>query len=69
MSAQTQELLSICEQLPEAQRIELADFARFLLARAGTAGTAADRWLGSAVGAAQRAVTTDGVLNESRGEA
>ena len=39
MSAQTQELLSICEQLPEAKRIEVTDFARFLLARQGD-----ERW-------------------------
>jgi hypothetical protein len=35
MSFETQELLSICEQLPEAKRAEVADFARFLLAREG----------------------------------
>jgi hypothetical protein len=35
MSVETQELLSICEQLPAAKRIEVADFARFLLAREG----------------------------------
>lgn len=29
----TQELISICEQLPEDQRVEVADFARFLLAK------------------------------------
>jgi hypothetical protein len=39
MSAETQELLSICEQLPEAKRAEVADFARFLLAREGD-----ERW-------------------------
>jgi hypothetical protein len=39
MSAETQELLSICEQLPVAKRIEVADFARFLLAREGD-----ERW-------------------------
>ncbi len=33
MSEATQELIDICEQLPEAQRAEVADFARFLLAR------------------------------------
>jgi hypothetical protein len=33
MSSETQELLEICEQLPEAKRAEVADFARFLLAR------------------------------------
>jgi hypothetical protein len=33
MSVETQELVRICEQLPEAQRAEVADFALFLLAR------------------------------------
>lgn len=33
MSAETQELIRICEALPESQRTEVADFARFLLAR------------------------------------
>jgi hypothetical protein len=33
MSSQTKELLEICEQLPEAKRVEVADFARFLLAQ------------------------------------
>ncbi|MCI0364376.1 MAG: DUF2281 domain-containing protein [Phycisphaerales bacterium] len=33
MSPDTQELIRICEQLPEDQRAEVADFARFLLAR------------------------------------
>jgi hypothetical protein len=35
MSNETQELLIICEQLPEAKRLEVADFARFLLAQQG----------------------------------
>ena len=39
MSADTQELILLCEQLPEAQRAEVADFARFLLAR-----QADERW-------------------------
>ncbi len=39
MSGETQELLSICEQLPAAKRVEVADFARFLLAREGD-----ERW-------------------------
>jgi hypothetical protein len=39
MSVETQELLSICEQLPEAKRAAVADFARFLLAREGD-----ERW-------------------------
>ena len=34
MSTETRELIDICEQLPEARRAEVADFARFLLERA-----------------------------------
>jgi hypothetical protein len=33
MSAETQELISICEQLPVVKQLAVADFARFLLAR------------------------------------
>jgi hypothetical protein len=33
MSTDTRELIEICEQLPAAKRVEVADFARFLLAR------------------------------------
>ena len=33
MSSDTQELIRICEALPEAKRVEVADFARFLLAQ------------------------------------
>ena len=33
MSTETQELIRLCEQLPESKRDEVADFARFLLAR------------------------------------
>ena len=33
MSSETKELLEICEQLPRPRREEVADFARFLLAR------------------------------------
>ncbi|HEX8323192.1 MAG TPA: hypothetical protein VF595_04690 [Tepidisphaeraceae bacterium] len=39
MSADTQELVRTYEQLPEAKRIEVADFARFLLAQQGD-----ERW-------------------------
>jgi len=39
MSDGTRELISICEQLPEAKRAEVADFARFLLAKQDD-----DRW-------------------------
>jgi hypothetical protein len=31
MSTETQELIRICEALPENKRIEITDFARFLL--------------------------------------
>ncbi|MGH7214035.1 MAG: hypothetical protein ACREIT_04670 [Tepidisphaeraceae bacterium] len=33
MSIDTQELIAICEQLPETDRAEVADFARFLLSK------------------------------------
>ena len=33
MSSETQELIRICEQLPQDARAEVADFARFLLAK------------------------------------
>jgi hypothetical protein len=33
MNVETEELIRICESLPEAKRAEVADFARFLLAR------------------------------------
>ncbi len=33
MTTETQELIRICESLPEDKRAEVADFARFLLAR------------------------------------
>jgi hypothetical protein len=39
MSSETQELIRICEALPEAKRVELTDFARFLLAQQGD-----ERW-------------------------
>jgi hypothetical protein len=35
MSIETQELIRICEALPDAKRAEVADFARFLLAQQG----------------------------------
>lgn len=37
MSIETQGLIEICEQLPEAKRAEVANFARFLLAQEGDA--------------------------------
>jgi len=39
MSTETRELIEICERLPEAKRIEVADFARFLLSQ-----QADERW-------------------------
>jgi hypothetical protein len=39
MSTETEELIRICEALPEAKRAEVADFARFLLAQQGD-----DQW-------------------------
>jgi hypothetical protein len=33
MSDDTKELIRICEQLPDDQRAEVADFARFLLTK------------------------------------
>jgi hypothetical protein len=33
MSSTTQEILQVCESLPPEKQSELADFARFLLAR------------------------------------
>jgi hypothetical protein len=39
MSSETQELIRTFEQLPEAKRVEVADFARFLLAQQGD-----ERW-------------------------
>lgn len=70
MNVMTRELLSICEQLPEAKRVEVTDFARFLLARSeGKASDeAADRWLVSARGVATPGVTTDQVMALTRGE-
>lgn len=35
MSTGTQEIIRLCEALPEDKRGEVADFARFLLSRAG----------------------------------
>ncbi len=70
MSVETQELLSICEQLRPAQRAELADFARSLLAKNGDPGPqgATERWLATARGAAKPGVTTDQVMVLTRGE-
>ena len=70
MSGETKELLSICERLPAAQRAEVTDFARFLLAKIDNPapGDATRRWLAAARGAARAGVTTDGVMALTRGE-
>lgn len=70
MSLEADELLSVWAQLPEPDRVEVADFARFLLARNGDAGTrgAAERWLAGARGAAKPGMTTDEVMALTRGE-
>lgn len=60
MAADTDELLSICEQLPEAKRIEVADFARFLLARQGD-----DRWA-QIIAESQPRPKLDAFLRDSR---
>ena len=39
MNTETQDLIRICEALPEAKRVEVADFARFLLTQEGD-----ERW-------------------------
>jgi hypothetical protein len=39
MSATTEDILRVCEALPPEKRIEVADFARFLLAQQSD-----DRW-------------------------
>ena len=39
MGSETEELIQICERLPEAKRVEVKDFARFLLAQEGD-----ERW-------------------------
>ena len=70
MSDETQELLTICEQLPEAKRVEVTDFARFLLSQSSNAakpGTT-ERWLQTARGAAKPGITTDEFLSLTRGE-
>jgi len=71
MSTETQELLNICEQLPQAKRVELTDFARFLLAKNENAMPleTTERWLATPRGAAKPGVTTDEVMAMTRGEA
>lgn len=70
MSVEAREILTICEQLPEAERVEVADFARFLLDRNTSAAPrgAMEHWLATAQGAARPGVTTDQVMALTRGE-
>ena len=70
MSVETKELLSICEQLPQAKRAEVVDFARSLLDRNGDAASrgAMERWLATARGVATPGLTTDEVMSLTRGE-
>lgn len=63
MSTDTQELIRICEALPEAKRVEVADFARFLLAQQGD-----QRWEEIIASRAPRP-KVDAFLNESAREA
>ena len=57
-------------KLPQAKRAEVADFARFLLAKNEEATPLAttERWLATARGAAKPGVTTDEVMAMTRGE-
>ena len=50
MSNETKELIELCEQLPAHKRMEVTDFARFLLSREG----------GPAVGTNHRGTDTAG---------
>jgi len=70
MNTATEELMRICEQLPEPKQAEVMDFARFLLSRQESGDTPSnlDSWLLTATGAATTGVTTDQVMELSRGE-
>ena len=59
MDAETQELIGICESLPDGKR---ADFARFLLARADD-----ERWE-QLVASGQRRPKLDAFLRQSAAE-
>jgi hypothetical protein len=62
MSIETQELMRICESLPEAKRAEVADFARFLLAREDD-----ERWE-QLIASGQRRPKLDAFLRQSSAE-
>jgi hypothetical protein len=71
MSADVQELIRTYEQLPEAKRVEVADFARFLLVKDqddAARREATEGWLADARGGAKRGITTDQVMALTRGE-
>ena len=62
MSTETQELLRICEALPERKRSEVTDFARFLLAQEDD-----ERWEQS-LAVSQRRPKLEAFLRESATE-
>ena len=62
MSTETQELVRICEALPESKRAEVADFARFLLAQQDD-----EQWE-QLIGSDQRRPKLDAFLRESATE-
>ena len=62
MSSETQELIRICEALPEGKRTEVADFARFLLAQQDD-----ERWE-QLIASPQRRPKLDAFLRESAAE-
>ena len=62
MSTEAQELIQIFESLPEGKRAEVADFARFLLARQDD-----ERWE-QLIACGQRRPKLDAFLPESAAE-
>ena len=62
MSVETEELIGICESLPEHKRAEVADFARFLLAREDE-----ERWE-RLIASDQRRPKLDAFLRQSAAE-
>jgi hypothetical protein len=62
MSTDSQELIRLCEALPEGKRNEVADFARFLLARQDD-----ERWE-QLIASGQRRPKLDAFLRESAAE-
>lgn len=62
MSTETQELIRICESLPEGKLAAVADFARFLLARQDD-----ERWE-QLIASPQRRPKLEAFLRESAAE-